>query len=682
MNLSSAIPHPSANPAHLLSQPVYIAISTNPLILVPCSYNPSAGGLSLPNITPLGNPFQVPTPLNNTIPSGLNLNQLFQTNQIPLEAHNKTNTTKEPLSKSISPKNLIDDQPLDLSSKSTNYSVGPSTSCYDAIESNKKLKYTTTKLNETELSPEESNTRSTCSPNLIPSTNDPSVQQFINPNPNPNPPSTSFPQVGVDVGVLVKQGRSRCNECNIVFYKHENYLVHKKLYCASRRIETASSSPEHTPDELLARNSSPEINYHASNHGHHHSNVHSGTSPARSGTTASPPGSPPQPQQTVYQFFCVACGIKFTSLDNLQAHQTYYCLKRSILSMSSANQNSNHLNDRTDYFVPQSELLSNEFHCAKCKTNFINEESLSTHSCQETAAATSAQAMQKHHTPTSSSALTMQCFKCTICGYKGHTLRGMRTHVRIHQDKLQGATEESFIKCIDEEIAAKQRNSMGSRRRRSADPNANSNSNQQQLNHLNHTTNSSDVILSEAEDMNSTDNEMFKIHGKVTVGNGNGNGNGNNGDGKSIPNEFMHNCQFCYYSSSYKGNVVRHIKLVHKDLVQTIQLKKDDILKSDFEESHSEVSDHHCDESQDQVKSTPAPSSPKTPEPDVKLDKINPIKKLGPKYCRSCDISFNYLGSFIAHKKYYCSSHNNESSPATSQSSIQHLQESAASQST
>lgn len=148
MNLSSAMPHPSANPAHLLSQPVYIAISTNPLILVPCSYNPSAGGLSLPNITPLGNPFQVPTPLNNTIPSDLNLNQLFQTNQIPLEAHNKTNTTKEPLSKSISPKNLIDDQPLDLSSKSTNYSAGPSTSCYDAIESNKKLKYTTTKFNE------------------------------------------------------------------------------------------------------------------------------------------------------------------------------------------------------------------------------------------------------------------------------------------------------------------------------------------------------------------------------------------------------------------------------------------------------------------------------------------------------------------------------------------------------
>jgi zinc finger protein ZFPM1 len=35
-------------------------------------------------------------------------------------------------------------------------------------------------------------------------------------------------------------------------------------------------------------------------------------------------------------------------------------------------------------------------------------------------------------------------------------------------------------------------------------------------------------------------------------------------------------------------------------------------------------------------------------------------KKIGPKYCRSCDISFNYLSSFIAHKKYYCSSHSTE----------------------
>lgn len=32
----------------------------------------------------------------------------------------------------------------------------------------------------------------------------------------------------------------------------------------------------------------------------------------------------------------------------------------------------------------------------------------------------------------------------------------------------------------------------------------------------------------------------------------------------------------------------------------------------------------------------------------------------GPKYCKSCDISFTYYSTFIAHKKFYCSSHAGE----------------------
>lgn len=45
----------------------------------------------------------------------------------------------------------------------------------------------------------------------------------------------------------------------------------------------------------------------------------------------------------------------------------------------------------------------------------------------------------------------------------------------------------------------------------------------------------------------------------------------------------------------------------------------------------------------------------------------NNNKKYGSKYCKSCDISFNYLSTFIAHKKYYCSSHS--SNPSSSSSS-------------
>ncbi len=41
---------------------------------------------------------------------------------------------------------------------------------------------------------------------------------------------------------------------------------------------------------------------------------------------------------------------------------------------------------------------------------------------------------------------------------------------------------------------------------------------------------------------------------------------------------------------------------------------------------------------------------------------VNNNKKYGSKYCKSCDISFTYLSTFIAHKKFYCSSHSSDAS--------------------
>lgn len=35
-------------------------------------------------------------------------------------------------------------------------------------------------------------------------------------------------------------------------------------------------------------------------------------------------------------------------------------------------------------------------------------------------------------------------------------------------------------------------------------------------------------------------------------------------------------------------------------------------------------------------------------------DHIKPRGVMTTKYCKACDISFNYLSTFIAHKKYYC----------------------------
>lgn len=98
--------------------------------------------------------------------------------------------------------------------------------------------------------------------------------------------------------IFVKQGVSKCKECNIVFCKYENYLAHKKHYCSARNLDetTDGKTKPSPPPSPLANNSSGNTS--GSAHG------------------------------AYQQLICAACGIKFTSLDNLQAHQMYYCPKR------------------------------------------------------------------------------------------------------------------------------------------------------------------------------------------------------------------------------------------------------------------------------------------------------------------------------------------------------------------
>ena len=67
------------------------------------------------------------------------------------------------------------------------------------------------------------------------------------------------------------------------------------------------------------------------------------------------------------------------------------------------------------------------------------------------------------------------------------------------------------------------------------------------------------------------------------------------------------------------------------------------------------------------VTSNSRPATPLTPingQVDGKMDSEadgailgGKLERHSPKYCKQCDISFMYLSSFIAHKKYYCSSH-------------------------
>lgn len=187
--------------------------------------------------------------------------------------------------------------------------------------------------------------------------------------------------------VLVKQGVSKCKECNIVFCKHENYVAHKKHYCSARLQDE---------DGLSKNSSSPPI------------------SPVQTPDKLNTPGQ-------YQQLICAACGIKFTSLDNLNAHQAYYCLKRSDLTSK----------------------VEDVRRCLKCKG--VMEPG---HQCGVVIAQTggwkcpccevvssTASAAQRHMETHSG----VKAYRCTICRYKGNTLRGMRTHIRMH---LKSSTDK------------------------------------------------------------------------------------------------------------------------------------------------------------------------------------------------------------------------------------------------
>lgn len=81
-------------------------------------------------------------------------------------------------------------------------------------------------------------------------------------------------------------------------------------------------------------------------------------------------------------------------------------------------------------------------------------DQLPTHQCVSVAATgwkcpcclaicNSTTAIQKHMESHSG----VKAFLCTICNYKGNTIRGMRTHIRVHFDKRNGEIMVRMREC-------------------------------------------------------------------------------------------------------------------------------------------------------------------------------------------------------------------------------------------
>lgn len=289
--------------------------------------------------------------------------------------------------------------------------------------------------------------------------------------------ASELPINSVSPQVLVKQGVSKCKECNIVFCQYENYRVHKRHYCSSGGGEEC-------------------------------------VSPA-------PPETGLLPQYR--QLICMACGIHFNSLDNLTTHQSFYCTKRETRSPRSAP-------------VEAPRPISGSEGGWKCP-------------CCDVVSPTAA-AAQRHMEAHGG----IKAFRCTICRYRGNTLRGMRTHIRMHftNKKPADLQEESYISCVVEDE---------SREATSPSP--------------------------------------------------------------AVAGERMHRCKSCAYTSTYRGNVVRHSRLVHA---------------TDEPE-------------EEQTSPVPALDIKKEPETEVE-DTLN--------HCKSCNISFKYVKTYKAHKQFYCTANNQD----------------------
>lgn len=182
--------------------------------------------------------------------------------------------------------------------------------------------------------------------------------------------------------IFVKTGISKCKECNIVFCKLENYLAHKKHYCSARNNVTEDGD---------GNNKSPP------------------TSPSQTTTTITSPSGGGQ-QLPYQQLICMACGIKFTSWDNLNAHQMYYCPKRSELQAQAA------------ATVP---IPIHKEKCLKCKSTHDPQQPCTVagqgaYKCPICEVISPNSTEARRHMETHGG---VKAFRCTICRYKGNTLR-------------------------------------------------------------------------------------------------------------------------------------------------------------------------------------------------------------------------------------------------------------------
>ncbi|KAK0060892.1 zinc finger protein ush [Biomphalaria pfeifferi] len=244
---------------------------------------------------------------------------------------------------------------------------------------------------------------------------------------------------------------SKCSDCNIVFYKYDNYLIHKKHYCSGKRRSVPAQASETLPvatdlpnqKEIHSKQSSPEIPTTNDAPGFQ-------LTAKKSDIQASP--SSKSSTDVKYKYYCVPCRIKFSNASILEAHKEYYCpagkdSEQSVILQSSLNE-LNSVDSPKDERSVSPEPLHEEFSCQRCNSVFSSARLLRLHVCEggfpcphcDQVSITDNRLAEhmKIHAPT-------KAYRCTICGYRGNTARGMRMHGKTHIDEGLDFTDENML---------------------------------------------------------------------------------------------------------------------------------------------------------------------------------------------------------------------------------------------
>ena len=590
---------------------------------------------------------------------------------------------------------------------------------------------------------------------------------------------------------------NKCLECNIIFYKQENYIAHKEHYCASRKVVTSANSAPVAETSLPVHRQpagplSPASSCTYLSDRKSPASVKS-LSPISASSAISPgaaaSGLPPNlldvplMESAILQYYCIPCKIKFSSIDTLKAHQKHYCPSRNKLNLpdEDAPVGSNDANPQGQ----ESELAEDKsgpgLQCPHCGSNFRSLRLLKLHYCTGMAVhlplfscpycdyiAQSDSRLVEHikaHAPS-------KAYKCTICGYRGNTVRGMRMHGKMHIDGGEKFTDDNMVEFEEPPLIPK--------RLKAIDPGSVLDLEAEILRFKNEpykrrryrkSFEKNDAVIkrppsnscSEFQE-ESPDSNQLQIHAQL----------------HSEPSSATFSCSVCNFVADSKYGLTRHLSSKHDEPSEfAVKVERSSsptgsdksstaarsrVVENGLTDHGSPVSstEANSNRSPDSAESSsfgsespkrrsPTSGSPKTveniSEEDSRLGgegrqpsgahrhlkrgasspvarifngkikeetgyeqqkeeeeccskrrenllKVGPevngskslangpsthnmdsilqrkvLEKENMKYCKQCDISFTYLSSFIAHKKYYCNSHAAERS-ASAQSEL------------